>query len=129
MTSPHHPCAVTPVERVIPNMRVLARSLPEDKQRLVKWLKERGHVVAATGDGTNDAPALKEADVGIAMFIAGTAVAKQAAHILILDDNFASIVKSVMWGRSVYDNVRKFCQFQLTINLVVRAIFLGGVLR
>lgn len=113
-------------ERVIPKLRVLARSKPEDKQELVKWLKAHGHVVAATGDGTNDAPALKEADVGIAMFIAGTAVAKQAAAILILDDNFASIVKSVMWGRSVFDNIRKFVQFQLTINFVALSVSLIG---
>jgi len=115
-------------ERVIPNLRVLARSSPTDKQVLVKWLKERKHCVAATGDGTNDAPALKEADVGIAMFIAGTAVAKQAAQVLILDDNFASIVKSVMWGRSIFDNIRKFVQFQLTINLVALSLsFIGAV--
>lgn len=113
-------------ERAIPNMRVLARSKPEDKEALVRWLKARGHVVAATGDGTNDAPALKEADIGIAMNIVGTAVAKAAAEILILDDNFASIVQAVKWGRSVFDNIRKFVQFQLTVNVVALSISLIG---
>jgi len=109
-------------------LRVLARSAPTDKLRLVQLLKEMGEVVAVTGDGTNDAPALKEADVGLAMGIAGTEVAKQAADIIILDDNFASIVKSVMWGRCVYDNIRKFLQFQLTVNVVALVVaFIGAV--
>jgi Ca2+-transporting ATPase len=114
------------LERVIPKLRVLARSKPEDKETLVLWLKAHGEVVAATGDGTNDAPALKAANVGVAMFIVGTQVAKAAAEINILDDNFASIVKAVVWGRSVYDNIRKFVQFQLTINIVALAVSLIG---
>jgi Ca2+-transporting ATPase len=114
------------LERVIPKLRVLARSKPEDKETLVRWLKAHGEVVAATGDGTNDAPALKAANVGVAMFIVGTQVAKAAAEINILDDNFASIVKAVVWGRSVYDNIRKFVQFQLTINIVALAVTLIG---
>jgi Ca2+-transporting ATPase len=106
------------LEEIVPKLRVLARSEPSDKEHLVNWLKAHGEVVAATGDGTNDAQALKAADVGIAMAIAGTDVAKAAAKIQILDDNFASIVEAVKWGRSVYDNIRKFVQFQLTVNLV-----------
>ena len=103
---------------IIPTLEVLARSSPEDKFRLVKTLKALGEVVSVTGDGTNDAPAMKEADVGLAMGIAGTEVAKEAADIVILDDNFSSIVKACMWGRCVFSNIRKFLQFQLTINLV-----------
>ena len=97
---------------------VLARSRPEDKYLMVTGLREFGDVVAVTGDGTNDAPALKKSDVGFAMGITGTDVAKGAADIILLDDNFASIVKACMWGRNIYDNIRKFLQFQLTVNVV-----------
>lgn len=89
-------------------LRVLARSRPEDKYLLVTGLRELGDVVAVTGDGTNDAPALKKADVGFAMGVTGTDVAKHAADIIVMDDNFASIVKACMWGRNIYDNIRKF---------------------
>ncbi|EFN50910.1 hypothetical protein CHLNCDRAFT_59377 [Chlorella variabilis] len=104
--------------QLLPRLQVLARSSPKDKYILVQTLKKCGEVVAVTGDGTNDAPALKESDVGLAMGIAGTEVAKEAADIVIMDDNFSSIVKAVLWGRSVFTNIRKFLQFQLTINLV-----------
>lgn len=96
--------------QVIPRLQVLARSSPQDKQILVKYLKDMGETVAVTGDGTNDAPALKTADVGFSMGIAGTEVAKEASAIILMDDNFASIVKAIMWGRAVNDAVKKFLQ-------------------
>jgi len=107
---------------VLPKMQVLARSTPQDKYELVKALKAMGEVVAVTGDGTNDAPALSESDVGLSMGIAGTEVAKEASDIIILDDRFSSIVKAVLWGRSVFNNIRKFLQFQITINLVALTV-------
>lgn len=110
----------------VPILRVLARSTPDDKERLVAWLKRQGQVTAVTGDGANDALALKEADVGLAMGITGTDVAKEASDIIIMDDNFSSIVKTVMWGRSVYDNIRKFVQFQVTVNVVALTLTLIG---
>eukprot|EP00879_Flechtneria_rotunda_P002036 GHRR01002214.1.p1 GENE.GHRR01002214.1~~GHRR01002214.1.p1 ORF type:complete len:850 (+),score=231.92 GHRR01002214.1:2125-4674(+) len=113
---------------LLPKLQVLARSSPEDKLTLVSLLKHHGEVVAVTGDGTNDAPALKESDVGLAMGIAGTEVAKEAADIVILDDNFSSIVKSVLWGRSVFTSIRKFLQFQLTVNVVALVVSFVGAL-
>ena len=115
-------------KQVQAKLQVLARSTPEDKYMLVTGLKDLKHVVAVTGDGTNDAPALKKADVGFAMGITGTEVAKEASDIILLDDNFASIITAVKWGRNIYENVRKFLQFQLTVNCVAMFIvFLGGV--
>eukprot|EP00744_Colponema_vietnamica_P000450 GILI01000815.1.p2 GENE.GILI01000815.1~~GILI01000815.1.p2 ORF type:complete len:1124 (+),score=399.86 GILI01000815.1:165-3536(+) len=105
-------------DKIWPNLEVLARSRPEDKYCLVTGLIERGQVVAVTGDGTNDAPALKKADVGFAMGLTGTEVAKEAAAIILMDDNFKSIVVACKWGRNVYDNIRRFLQFQLTVNVV-----------
>lgn len=98
------------MDQIIPRLQVLARSSPDDKRILVKRLKELGETVAVTGDGTNDAPALKTADVGFSMGIAGTEVAKEASAIILMDDNFASIVKAIMWGRAVNDSVKKFLQ-------------------
>lgn len=105
------------MDEIIPRLQVLARSSPEDKRILVKRLKHLGETVAVTGDGTNDAPALKGADVGFSMGIAGTEVAKEASAIILMDDNFASIVKAMMWGRAVNDAVKKFLQFQITVNI------------
>jgi P-type Ca2+ transporter type 2B len=113
-------------DSIIDRMDVMSRSRPEDKYAMVVGLIERGNVVAVTGDGTNDAPALKKADVGFAMGIAGTQVAREACDIILLDDNFNSIVKAIMWGRNVYDCIRKFLQFQLTVNVVAVGITLVG---
>ncbi|GAB1197258.1 hypothetical protein APSETT444_006551 [Aspergillus pseudonomiae] len=101
---------------VIPRLKVLARSSPEDKRTLVRRLKEMGRTVAVTGDGTNDAPALTAADVGFSMGISGTEVAREASSIVLMDDNFSSIVRAIMWGRAVSDAVKKFLQFQITIT-------------
>lgn len=109
------------MERV-DKIRVMARSSPFDKLLMVQCLRKKGHVVAVTGDGTNDAPALKEADIGLSMGIQGTEVAKESSDIVILDDNFASVVTVLRWGRCVYNNIQKFIQFQLTVNVAALAI-------
>jgi len=96
---------------------VIARSTPTIKMRVVKLLKAQGNVVAVTGDGINDAPALKNADVGIAMGISGTEVSKEASDIVLLDDSFATIVKAIRWGRGIYENFKRFICFQLTVNV------------
>ncbi|XP_008304146.1 plasma membrane calcium-transporting ATPase 2-like, partial [Stegastes partitus] len=119
------------LDRIWPKLRVLARSSPKDKHTLVKGIidstvGEIRQVVAVTGDGTNDGPALKKADVGFAMGIAGTDVAKEASDIILTDDNFTSIVKAVMWGRNVYDSIAKFLQFQLTVNVVAVIVAFTG---
>jgi Ca2+ transporting ATPase len=114
-------------KKIASQLDVLARSRPIDKYALVTGLKELGNVVAVTGDGTNDAPALKKANVGFAMGISGTEVAKEAAAIILMDDNFTSIVKAVMWGRNIYDCIKKFLQFQLTVNVVATiCVFIGA---
>jgi Ca2+-transporting ATPase len=101
----------------VAELKILSRARPLDKLRLVRLLQQRGHVVAVTGDGINDAPALNHANVGLAMGRTGTAVAKEAADIILLDDSFRSIVNAIMWGRSLYENIQRFVQFQLTINV------------
>nr|GMD45750.1 putative calcium-transporting ATPase 13, plasma membrane-type [Ipomoea batatas] len=102
----------------VENIRVMARSSPFDKLLMVQCLKKKGHVVAATGDDMNDAPALKEADIGLSMGIHGTEVAKESSDIVILDDNFVSVATALMWGKCFYNNIRKSIQFQLTVKLV-----------
>ncbi|KAG6503735.1 calcium-transporting ATPase 5, plasma membrane-type-like [Zingiber officinale] len=120
-------------DAIAEEITVMGRSSPSDKLLLVQALKRKGNVVAVTGDGTNDAPALHEADIGLSMGIQGTEVAKESSDIIILDDNFASVVKVVRWGRSVYANIQKFIQFQLTVNVaaliinVVAAVSSGNV--
>ncbi|KAG8053982.1 hypothetical protein GUJ93_ZPchr0001g31567 [Zizania palustris] len=107
------------MRELIPKIQVMARSLPLDKHTLVTNLRAMfDEVVAVTGDGTNDAPALHEADIGLAMGIAGTEVAKENADVIIMDDNFSTIINVAKWGRSVYINIQKFVQFQLTVNVV-----------
>ena len=114
----------------LPQLCVVARSTPTDKYLLVQALQEMGEIVSVTGDGTNDVPALIKADVGLAMGKCGTELAKEASDIIVLDDDFRSIVKSVLWGRCVYNNIQRFLQFQLTANVatlfvsLVSAIFL-----
>jgi len=102
---------------VVPRLQVLARSSPTDKETLVAYLMKMGEVTCVTGDGMNDGPALKTANVGFAMGIAGTEIAKEASDIILMDDNFASIVTAIMWGRCVNDSVKKFLQFQISVNI------------
>merc|ERR1740139_777945 len=132
-----------------PHLRVLARSSPDDKLTLAHGLNQSPlytqedvckqllqehdikifpdrQVIAMTGDGTNDAPALKRADIGFAMGISGTQIAKDAADIISLDDNFASIVTAAKWGRNIYASIQKFLQFQLTVNIAAVVIALVG---
>jgi Ca2+-transporting ATPase len=110
----------------IDGIGVIARVTPEDKVRLVDTLKRRGHIVAMTGDGVNDAPALKRADIGIAMGITGTEVSKEAAAMILTDDDFSTIVKAVRIGRGLYDNLKKYIQFQMAALIGFIALFLGA---
>lgn len=112
----------------LPYISVIARSTPSAKMRVVKLLKSSGNVVAVTGDGINDAPALKNADVGIAMGVSGTEVSKEASDIVLLDDSFATIIKAVEWGRNIYENFKRFISFQLTVNLTSVIVVLASIL-
>lgn len=113
---------------ILPRLQVMARSSPRDKYRLVSLLMEAGEVVAVTGDGSNDSAALKKANIGLSMGLCGTELAKMASDIVILDDNFNSIVSALKWGRCIYDNVRGFLQFQLTVNFSAMIIaFVGSI--
>jgi P-type Ca2+ transporter type 2C len=110
----------------VAKLKILSRARPADKMRLVKALKDKGEVVAVTGDGVNDAPALNHAHVGLAMGKTGTSVAKSASDIILLDDSFASIKNAILWGRSLYKNIQKFVTFQLTINIVACGLVVLG---
>jgi Ca2+-transporting ATPase len=110
------------------SISVIARSTPSIKMRVVNLLKAQGNVVAVTGDGINDAPALKNADVGIAMGISGTEVSKEASDIVLLDDSFSTIVKAVEWGRNIYENFKRFISFQLTVNLASVTVVFASIL-
>ena len=114
----------TLLERV-QSLKIIARARPMDKKRLVEALQQKGEVVAVTGDGTNDAPALKAAHVGLSMGD-GTAVAKEASDITIIDNSFASIGRAVMWGRSLYQNIQRFILFQMTVNVCACLVVLAG---
>lgn len=114
--------------KIIKKLKVLSRSSPQDKLILVTGLRQLNEVVAVTGDGSNDAPALKKSNVGFSMHIAGTQLAQEASDIILLDDNFASIVVAVLWGRNIYDCISKFIQFQLTVNIVALTMcFIGSI--
>ncbi len=112
------------VKKIIPKIRVIARALPTDKSRMVRLCQEMNLVVGMTGDGVNDSPALKRADVGFAMG-SGTEAAKEAGKIVILDDNFKSIKDAILYGRTIYHNILKFCKFQLVIN--VTAVIVSAI--
>lgn len=111
----------------ITSLKVMSRARPTDKQRLVSLLQQQGEVVAVTGDGTNDAPALNRAHVGLSLG-SGTSVAKQASDITLIDDSFRSIVQAVMWGRSLYKNIQRFVFFQLVVNVTALLLVLFGSL-
>ena len=110
---------------LVPRLRVMSRARPTDKQRLVNLLQKHGAVVAVTGDGTNDAPALHHAHVGLSLG-SGTSVAKEASDMTLIDDSFGSIVNAVMWGRSLYKNIQRFLFFQLVVNVTALLLVLGG---
>lgn len=112
----------------VEKIRVIARSTPGTKLRVVRALKSLGNVVAVTGDGINDAPAIKNADVGIAMGVTGTEVSKEASDVVLLDDSFSTIVRAVHWGRGIYENFQRFIQFQLTVNVSSVAVVLASIL-
>jgi magnesium-transporting ATPase (P-type) len=115
-------------QNIVKSLRVLSRSSPQDKLILVTGLQQLNEVVSVIGDSSNDAPALKKSDVGFSKHIAGTQIAQEASDIILLDDNFASIVVAVIWGRNIYDCIRKFIQFQLTVNFVALTMcFVGSV--
>ncbi|MEM4620585.1 MAG: HAD-IC family P-type ATPase, partial [Desulfurococcaceae archaeon] len=116
----------TELERIIDKIVVYARVTPEHKARIVKILKKRGFRVAMTGDGVNDAPAMKEAHIGVAMGVRGTDVAKEASHLILLDDNYSTIVEAIREGRVIYENLKKPINYLLTSNMGEIALIFGS---
>lgn len=114
-------------EEIVSDLKVLARSTPEDKYLLISGLKELGNVVALSGVGANDVNALRKADVGFAMGIIGCDIAKDVSDVILLDDNLISIIASIKWGRNIFEAIRKFLQLVLTMNLIfIIVIFIGS---
>jgi len=111
--------------QAVSSLKVMSRARPSDKERLVRLLQQQGEVVAVTGDGTNDAPALNHAHVGLSLG-SGTSVAKEASDITLIDDSFRSVVRAVEWGRSLYKNIQRFIFFQLVVNVTALLLVLGG---
>ncbi len=116
------------LDDIIENCTVFARVTPEHKLRIVRAFRRKGHVCAMTGDGVNDAPAVKEADIGVSMGVSGTEVTKQAADLILLDDNFATLVNAVEEGRTIYQNIRKFVRYLISCNIGEVLTMLGGIL-
>ena len=114
-------------EEIFSDLRVLARCTSEDKYLLISGLKELGNVVALSGNGVNDVNSLRKADVGLAMGITGSDIAREVSDVILLDDNFGSIINSIRWGRNIFSIIRKFLQLMLCVNIIfMTTVFIGN---